>query len=348
MDSPGARSGTELRGLATRPDGSAWVVGASGSTSYANELCPEPPAATGIASVDPSLGSPGSLNGSQAESPEPTAVTDASPAVEPTPTPTPEQTSDAHPTTTPTPERTSDARPTPTPRPRSKPTPKSTPRPPVVARDMAVESGLARESASYGAIKADFDKDGWPDLFIGQHANAGRLVLNDGDGTFSAAPGVTIPRRDRHGCTVGDANGDKRPDLYCANGALRGAGFKANELYVQQADGTFREQAVSMRATDPFGRGRLSVFFDLDHDKYADLFLADRPARPDGLPSRHRVLANPTGDRYLARSVAGIDSGNGADCLRAADLDRDGWQDIVLCERAMDRPSSYGLRITSQ
>ena len=100
-----------------------------------------------------------------------------------------------------------------------------------------------------------------------------------------------------------------------------------------------------MRATDPFGRGRLSLFFDLDHDKYADLFLADRPARPDGLPSRHRVLANPTGNRYLARSVAGIDSGSGADCLRAADLDRDGWEDIVLCERAMDRPSSYGLRI---
>ena len=128
--------------------------------------------------------------------------------------------------------RTSGAEPKPTPRSRSKsrPTPKSSPLPPVVARDMAVEAGLARQSASYGAIKADFNRDGWPDLFIGQHANPGRLVFNDGDGTFSAAPGVSIPRRDRHGCTVGDANGDKRPDLYCANGALRGAGFKANEL----------------------------------------------------------------------------------------------------------------------
>jgi hypothetical protein len=313
MDSPGLRGGTELRGLALREGGSALVVGASGSTSYASELCPEPQAATGIASVGAT----------------PAGTGDADP--EPTPSSTPKATPSPDPTSTPRP----------TPRPTRRPSPRAS----VVARDMTKQAGLARDTASYGAVRTDFNNDGWPDLFIGQHANLGRLVFNDGDGTFSDAPGVTIPRRDRHGCSAGDANGDKRPDLYCANGALRGAGFKSNELYIQQADGTFRDEAMAMRATDPFGRGRLAVFFDLDHDRYADLFLADRPARPDGLPSRHRILANPTGERYVARSVAGIDTGSGADCLRPADLDRDGWEDIVLCERAMDRPSSYGLRI---
>jgi hypothetical protein len=87
------------------------------------------------------------------------------------------------------------------------------------------------------------------------------------------------------------------------------------------------------------------VFFDLDHDQYDDLFLADRPARTDGLPSRDRILANPRGRGYVAQSVSGIDAAGGADCLRAADLDRDGWEDIVLCERAMDRLDSYGIRI---
>lgn len=102
---------------------------------------------------------------------------------------------------------------------------------------------------------------------------------------------------------------------------------------------------MELRASDPFGRGRLAVFFDLDHDRFDDLFIANRPARTDGLPSRDRVLANPGGRGYIARSVAGIDAAGGADCLRAADLDRDGWEDIVLCERAMDRTDSFGLRI---
>jgi hypothetical protein len=209
---------------------------------------------------------------------------------------------------------------------------------------MTKAAGLELDTASYGAVRADFNGDGWPDLFIGRHSNPGWLTLDD-HGTFVDAPGVSIPKRDRHGCTTGDVNGDKLPDLYCANGAFHGAGFKGNELYIQQPDGTFVDQGMELHATDPFGRGRLTALFDLDHDKYADLFLADRPARTDGLPSLDRVLANPGGKGYIGQSVAGFDASGGADCLRPADLDKDGWTDIVLCERAMDRPGAYGLRI---
>ena len=99
-----------------------------------------------------------------------------------------------------------------------------------------------------------------------------------------------------------------------------------------------------MLASDPIGRGRLAAFFDLDHDRYPDLFLADRPDRPDGLPSRHRVLADPGGDGFQARSAAGFDAGGGADCIVTGDLDRDGWEDVVLCTRGY-RPGGYGIRI---
>ena len=209
---------------------------------------------------------------------------------------------------------------------------------------MTRAAGLEMRTASYGAVKADFNRDGWPDLFIGRHSNPGWLLLNDHSG-FVDAPGVSIPRRDRHGCTTGYVNGDKLPDLYCANGAFHGAGFKGNELYIQQPDGTFVDQAMALHATDPFGRGRLTALFDLDHDKYADLFLADRPARTDGLPSLDRVLSNPHGKGYIGQSVSGFDASGGADCLRAADLNGDGWTDILLCERAMDRPGTYGVHI---
>ena len=100
-----------------------------------------------------------------------------------------------------------------------------------------------------------------------------------------------------------------------------------------------------MRVADPVGRGRLALFFDLDHDRYADLFLANRPDRTDGLPSRHRVLANPTGDHYEPRSSLDIDAAGGADCVVAADLDRDGWEDVVLCQRAIGRPDGQGIRV---
>jgi hypothetical protein len=164
-------------------------------------------------------------------------------------------------------------------------------------------------------------------------------------GRFTIPKGVSFPGVDRHGCTTGDANGDGRPDLFCAEGALHGAGLKTNELWIQRPDGTFEDQAIAMRVADPVGRGRLAVFFDLDHDARADLFIANRPDRTDGLPSRHRVLANPSGDHYQPRSVLGLDAASGADCIVAADLDRDGWQDIVLCQRAIGRPDGQGIRV---
>ena len=165
-------------------------------------------------------------------------------------------------------------------------------RPPVIVRDMTKAAGLEKSTSSYGAVRADFNGDGWPDLFIGRHSNPGWLVINDQHGGFVDAPGVSIPRKDRHGCAAGDVNGDRLTDLYCANGAFHGAGLKGNELYIQQPDGTFVDESMAMHSTDPFGRGRLVAMFDLDHDKYADLFLANRPARTDGLPSLDRVLSN--------------------------------------------------------
>lgn len=332
VDAPPLTGGTELRDLALRQDGSAVVVGANAARSLAMRLCPGAP------------GTGGPLPGTPSPSPGPATTPPAPSSAAPSPA------ASALPGGSPGVGPVSSSAPGLTPRPTATRVPgtarRAGPRTaiPVIARDVTVEAGLARDTTSYGAVRADFDGDGWPDLFIGRHANPGWLVYNDHHG-FEAPPDVSIPRRDRHGCSAGDANGDGLPDLYCANGAYHGAGFKSNELYVQQPDGTFQDQALALRATDPFGRGRLAVMFDLDHDRYADLFLADRPARTDGLPSIDRVLANPGGNGYVARSLAGFDASGGADCLRAADLDQDGWTDIVLCERGMDRVGAFGIHI---
>jgi hypothetical protein len=51
--------------------------------------------------------------------------------------------------------------------------------------DVSVASGIAREaSAGLGVVSADFDVDGWPDLYVANDAYANYLWVNQGDGTF--------------------------------------------------------------------------------------------------------------------------------------------------------------------
>lgn len=328
-EAPVLAGGSELRDVAEGPDGEAIAVGANGLRSLTFGVCaddvvapgPPPPVGTSAPSLPTGSTTLSAAPASQA-TPAPSTGPDAS--VGPAPLPSPRV-------------KHRPARPAPLPKRRGGYR--------VSARDVAASAGVDRKSTStYGAVKVDIDRDGWPDLLVGRHSDPAWLLLNHG-GRYALAKGVSFPGVDRHGCTSADANGDGRPDIFCSTGALHGAGVKKQELWIQQPDGTFQDRAVEMRVADPVGRGRLAVFFDLDHDRHADLFIANRPDRTDGLPSRHRVLANPSGDRYEPRSVMGFDPAGGADCIVAADLDRDGWEDIALCQRAIGRPDGQGLRI---
>jgi hypothetical protein len=320
-DAPELAGGTELRDVAEAPDGEVLAVGANGGRSLTFGVCPDPTTSDG--GPPPPVGT--SAPRPPTESPGP-AVAIVSPSPSPSSSPGPFPRASRRP---------------------SKPAPLSVRSGGyrVTARDVSDSLGLDRKQTStYGAVRTDLDRDGWPDLLLGRHSEPAWLLRNRG-GRFTLAKDVSFPGIDRHGCTAGDANGDRRIDLFCAIGALHGAGVKTNELWIQQPDGTFKDEAVTMRVADPVGRGRLALFFDLDHDRRADLFLANRPDRTDGLPSRHRVLANPSGDHYEPRSVLDIDAAGGADCVVAADLDRDGWEDIVLCQRAIGRSDGQGIRV---
>ncbi len=323
-DAPLLDGGTELRDIAGGPDGQAIAVGANGRRSLMFGVCPNDTLHPG---VPPPVGTSAPLLPATTAAPTEDALA---------PVPEGSPAASAAPGTSPKASRRP-ARPSPLPKRRGGYR--------VTARDVAASVGLDRKATStYGGVKFDIDEDGWPDLLIGRHSDPAWLFVNRG-ARFGLAKGVSFPGVDRHGCTAGDANGDGRTDIFCATGALHGAGVKTDELWIGRPDGTFQDEAVAMRVADPVGRGRLATFFDLDHDRYADLFIANRPDRTDGLPSRHRILANPRGRGYQPRSVLGIDAASGADCVVAADLDRDGWEDIVLCQRATGRPDGQGVRI---
>ncbi len=52
--------------------------------------------------------------------------------------------------------------------------------------DVSKESGIAAARGSYGmtVVAADFDEDGWPDIFVACDSTPSLLFMNNHDGTF--------------------------------------------------------------------------------------------------------------------------------------------------------------------
>ena len=90
--------------------------------------------------------------------------------------------------------------------------------------DVTEKAGVANERWGLGCAVADYDNDGWPDLYV-TNVGTNRLYRNNHDGTFTdvavkagvalagTTPGVAV---DHTGATFGDYDGDGRLDLFVA------------------------------------------------------------------------------------------------------------------------------------
>jgi hypothetical protein len=213
----------------------------------------------------------------------------------------------------------------------------------VRAADVARSAGLADTALGYGRIAADFDRDGWTDLFIGRHTNPPVLMMGGPDGYHRRR--VSFPDGDYHGCAAADVDRDRYLDIYCTQGANHGYISKANSLWLHPGVGRLQPAASSMGVIDTFGRGRTATFLNLDGDRYPDLYVTNEHERVDGLPSRNRMFRNVGGERFAAAPQAGVDLSMGGVCAVGADLDRDGDDELLVCstEAWAGRPS--GLRV---
>ena len=210
--------------------------------------------------------------------------------------------------------------------------------------DVTIQSGILHQhSDSFkaypevgGVSVADYDNDGWPDLFFPLLDGSDLLYRNNGDGTFtdvSIAAGFTVNYRS-NGSAWGDIDNDGDLDLYVIT-----ADELKNYLYINMGDGTFTEQGGPRNAAIDTGiprKGYGVAMGDYDRDGYLDIMTTDYGKL--AVDSQSRLLRNlgSSNPGYFEDVTAqtGLDVYRGAVTLRFTpqftDLDQDGHTDIVM------------------
>lgn len=225
------------------------------------------------------------------------------------------------------------------------------------------------EDMGSGAAWADYDNDGWLDLFVVNQAGPltlsadevrsssarSALYRNNGDGTFtdvSASAGIDY-RSHGMGAAWGDYDNDGWPDLVVSS-------YGENELFRNNGDGTFE------RRSEQSGIGAYQGFWtgvswgDFDRDGLLDLYVAgyvkysdlgkmppslqyDVEAPPSLNPSvfapQRNLLYRNNGDGTFTEMAyqAGVANPRGRSLAAAwVDLDDDGWPDLYVANDVSD------------
>lgn len=137
--------------------------------------------------------------------------------------------------------------------------------------DISLEAGITSVGIMMVTVWVDVNRDGLPDLFIGQASlGANALWLNQGDGTFiEVADAWGLDTKARvGGVTFGDFSGDGYPDLFM--GVENGF-----DLLYRNTGGTGFEDVTEAYgvAGKPFSIPMQPTWIDIDEDGDRDLFV---------------------------------------------------------------------------
>jgi enediyne biosynthesis protein E4 len=217
--------------------------------------------------------------------------------------------------------------------------------------DVTATSGIGVSGFGMGACSADYDNDGWPDLYI-TSVGGNKLYHNNGSGAFT-----DVTDKARVGsqlwsasCAFGDIDNDGYVDLYVTNyvdfsvqnnkycvytgdtrvychpNVYNGV---PDILYRNNGDGTFTDVSRAAGIYRPDGKGLGVVFGDYDGDGWIDIYVANDSTPNFLFHNKGKGVFEEVG--LLAGVAVGSDgqalAGMGTDM---GDVDGDGLLDIFV------------------
>lgn len=209
-----------------------------------------------------------------------------------------------------------------------------------------------------GVAIGDVNNDGLVDLYLTANMKSNSLYLNKGNWQFediTEQAGVGGKQRWSTGVAMADVNGDGYLDIYvCNSGDIKGDS-RANELFLNQGDGTFLEVAEQWGIADR-GLSTHGVFFDYDRDGDLDLYVLNNSYRAIGsfnLERSSRSVRDAEGGDKLYRNegdhftdvseeagIMGSEIGFGLGTT-VGDVNGDLWPDIYISNDFFEKDYLY-------
>lgn len=192
----------------------------------------------------------------------------------------------------------------------------------------------------------DINNDGLADVFLVSNMADNKLYLNRGNFVFediTARAGVEGKRSWSTGVTMADVNGDGFLDIYVCNSGNRRKDNRANELFINNGDATFKEAASEYGLAET-GLSTHAAFFDYDRDGDLDVYIVNNSFYPIGkLGYRNlrnvrdslggdKLLQNDHGrftDVSVQAGIFGSLIGFGLG-VTVGDMNNDNWPDLYI------------------
>jgi enediyne biosynthesis protein E4 len=206
---------------------------------------------------------------------------------------------------------------------------------------------LAEKGNGLGVIAADFNRDGWPDIYVTNDLQPNNLWLNQGDGAFrdeAVLAGCAVDRNGTAQASMGvdaaDFDNDGDDDLFMTH-----LNTEYSMLYRNDGTGFFEDAAIETHLGRlNFGlTGFGTAFFDFDNDSWLDVFVANgavheieslvRAGDPFPYHELNKLFRNKgdgTFEDVSARAGKVFELSEVSRGAAVGDVDNDGDDDIVM------------------